>query len=220
MRSSPIIVVAAFGARVIVARGQCRAGLSFWNRIRSENSKPKTPMLPGSDPRGLFPRRLHRSFVIRSTCQRPQKPMAVHVVLERLASIDEDYGHFVVVLLSQLWVAIDIHLAPCKVGIALDLRQRLFDYVAEMTSLARIHHHFVHKAIVSGCRKRPCPRGGANRLEFIYRVESQRIYVRSWIATRSPAGGGNEFGHGRARRHAVEANRRSLPRKLKTCRRS
>jgi hypothetical protein len=83
--------------------------------------------------------------------------MSVHAVLERLASIDEDCGYLIVVLLSQLSVPIDVHLMPFKVGIALDLCKRLFDYVTEVTSLARIHQHFVHKAIVSACSERPWP---------------------------------------------------------------
>jgi hypothetical protein len=72
-----------------------------------------------------------RSFVLRSPRQRPQKHMSVHVVLEPLASIDEDHRHLIVVLLPQLGVAIDIHLVPLKTGIGLDLYKRLFDDVTE-----------------------------------------------------------------------------------------
>ena len=74
------------------------------------------------------------------------------MVLECFASIDEDHRHLIVVLLPQLGVAIDVKLVPFKVSVTMELRKRLFNYITEMTSLARIHHHFVHKEIVSGCR--------------------------------------------------------------------
>ena len=76
--------------------------------------------------------------------------MPVHVVLERLASINENYGDLIVVPLQQLRIGIDVHFAPLKVGIALELGKRLLHDVTKMTSLTRIHHNFVHKTIVSG----------------------------------------------------------------------
>ncbi len=76
--------------------------------------------------------------------------MAVHVVLERLAAIDENDGDLIVVPLSQLRIGIDVHFAPLEVGIALKLGKRLLHYVTKMTSLSRIHHNFVHQTIVSG----------------------------------------------------------------------
>ena len=57
---------------------------------------------------------------LRSPCQRPQKLMPVHVVLERLASIDENYGDLIVVPLQQLrigsmnWSRTSL---PCSTGI-------------------------------------------------------------------------------------------------------
>jgi hypothetical protein len=93
--------------------------------------------------------RSRRAVVLLSPHQRPQKLKPIHAVLERLASVDENYGHLIVVLLSQLRVDIDVHLAPLEVGITLDLRQRLLDDVAEMTSLARIDHNVMHRAIVN-----------------------------------------------------------------------
>ena len=86
-----------------------------------------------------------RFLVLLSTRQRTQELTPVHSVLERLATVDENYGHLVVVLLPQLRVKINVHFAPFEVGIALGLRQRLLDEVAEMTSLARIDHDVVHK---------------------------------------------------------------------------
>ncbi len=85
-----------------------------------------------------------------SPCQRPQKLLPVHVVLERLVPIDENYGDLIVVPLQQLRIGIDVHLAPSEVGIALELGKRLLHNVTKMTSLTRIHHNFMHKTIVSG----------------------------------------------------------------------
>jgi len=79
--------------------------------------------------------------------------MPVHAVLERLASVDENDGHLIVVFFPQLRVEVDVHIVPLEVGIALKLLQRLLDDVAEMTTLARIDHHVVHRAIVDACPK-------------------------------------------------------------------
>jgi hypothetical protein len=76
--------------------------------------------------------------------------MPVHVVLERLASIDENYGDLIVVPLQQLRIGIDVHFAPLEVGVALELGKSLLHDVTKMTFLARIHHNSVHKTIVSG----------------------------------------------------------------------
>jgi hypothetical protein len=70
--------------------------------------------------------------------------MPVHAILECLASIDENYGHLIVVLAMQLRAGIDVHLAPLEVRLALDLRKGLLNFVAKMTPFARIHHHVVH----------------------------------------------------------------------------
>ena len=44
----------------------------------------------------------------------------------------------------------NIHLALLELGIALDLCERLLDYLAKMTSFARIDDYLVHKGS-------PCP---------------------------------------------------------------
>jgi hypothetical protein len=75
--------------------------------------------------------------------------MSVHAILECLASIDENYGHLIVVLPMELRIGIDVHLAPLEVRLALDLRKGLLNCVAKMTSFARIHHYVVHLAIVN-----------------------------------------------------------------------
>ena len=75
--------------------------------------------------------------------------MPVHAVLECFASIDEYYGHLIVVLLPKLGVGIYVHLAPPEVRLALDLRKDLLNDVAEMTPFARIDDHVMHVAIVN-----------------------------------------------------------------------
>lgn len=82
-------------------------------------------------------------------CDRPQKLTAVHSILECLVSIDENYGHLIVVLPPQFGVAIDVHLTPLEIGLALKLLKCLLNHSAEMTSVARIHHHLVHTEILN-----------------------------------------------------------------------
>jgi len=96
------------------------------------------------------------SHALFSPRQRPQKPLPVHVILERFTSIDEDYGNLVVVLLLQLGICIDVHLVPFEVGIALELRERLFHDLTKMASFTRIHHDFVHKVILSVSHAMSC----------------------------------------------------------------
>jgi hypothetical protein len=76
--------------------------------------------------------------------QRPKKLTPVHAILERLASIDKNYGHLVVVLPPQFGIGIDVYRTPLKIGLALELGKCLLNYIAEMTSIARVHHHVVH----------------------------------------------------------------------------
>jgi hypothetical protein len=75
--------------------------------------------------------------------------MPIHAILERLASVDENYRHLIIVGLPQLGIDIDVNLAPLEVGVALNLGKRLLDEVTEMTTFARIDHHIVHSAIVN-----------------------------------------------------------------------
>ena len=62
--------------------------------------------------------------------------MGIHVILERLPSIDKDYRDLIVIFLPQLRIAIDVHLAPLKIGLGLDSGKRLLDYIAEMAFVA------------------------------------------------------------------------------------
>ncbi len=73
---------------------------------------------------------------LRSPRQCAQKLMPVHVVLECLAPIDENYWNLIVVPLPQLRIVIDVHFAPVEVRVALDLGKRLLHHVTEMTSFS------------------------------------------------------------------------------------
>jgi hypothetical protein len=67
------------------------------------------------------------------------------LVFECLSPVNENYRHFVAEFLQQLRVGIDIHFVPPELSIALDLYKRVLDYLAEMTSFARIDDYLVHK---------------------------------------------------------------------------
>jgi hypothetical protein len=56
--------------------------------------------------------------------------------------------------LLQFGALVDIHFAPLEVGFALNFGERLFHYVAQMTSLPRIHHYIMHVAIVNVSERR------------------------------------------------------------------
>ena len=75
--------------------------------------------------------------------------MLVHAILERLPAINENHWNLVRVSLLQVGALVDIHLTPLEIGFALNFGERLFHYVAEMTSLPRIHHYIMHVEIVN-----------------------------------------------------------------------
>jgi hypothetical protein len=77
--------------------------------------------------------------------QRTKELTPVHTIFKRLASIDKNYGHLIVVLPPQFGVGIDVYLTPVKIGLALELGKCLLNHIAKMTSFARIHHHVVHR---------------------------------------------------------------------------
>lgn len=84
-------------------------------------------------------------MALPSPGQRTKKLTPVHAILERLASIDKNDGHLIVVLPPQFGVGIDVYRTPLKIGLALEPGKCLLDYIAEMTSITRIHHHVVHR---------------------------------------------------------------------------
>ena len=81
--------------------------------------------------------------------------MLIHTVFECFTAINENYGHFVIELHSQLMIGIDIQFTPLKVSVAFRLCNDLLDHVTEMTSFARKNHHVMHNAIVDVRREAP-----------------------------------------------------------------
>ena len=67
--------------------------------------------------------------------------LLVHVVLEGLASVDEDHRDFVVELATKFRVHIDVDFLPRKAAAAREFGQALFHHFAKMTSLAGIDHN-------------------------------------------------------------------------------
>jgi hypothetical protein len=110
-------------------------------------SLSKTMKKAGADPQ-------IESSWLTSPGQNSQELSSVHVILERFASIDEHNRHFVVVLLSQLRVCIDIHFVPLKIGLSPQLRECLLDHITQVASLARIHYNVMHVAIVTANLKK------------------------------------------------------------------
>ena len=78
--------------------------------------------------------------------------MLIHTVFECFTAINENYGHFVIELHSQLMIGIDIQFTPLKVSVAFSICNDLLDHVTEMTSFARIDHNAVHRLIVAAYR--------------------------------------------------------------------
>jgi len=74
---------------------------------------------------------------------------AVHVVFEGLAAVDEDDRNLLVVELAKVGVGVDVDYAPVEGCLGLQLREGVFDDVAEVTSGAGVDDHFMHEAIVA-----------------------------------------------------------------------
>jgi hypothetical protein len=68
-----------------------------------------------------------------------QKLLLIHVILEGLAAINEDYWNLVIVLAAKVGVGVNVNLAPGKTAAAGKLGEALFHDFAKMTSLARIN---------------------------------------------------------------------------------
>jgi hypothetical protein len=69
-----------------------------------------------------------------------QKILFVHVILEGLPSIDEDYRDFIIELTAQLEIGIDIDFAPGKASTAREFGETLFHDFAQMTAFAGIDY--------------------------------------------------------------------------------
>ena len=64
-------------------------------------------------------------------CDHPRKLMPIQSILECHAPIGENYRHFIVVFPPQFGAAIDVHLTPLEIGLALKLRKCLLNYIAD-----------------------------------------------------------------------------------------
>jgi hypothetical protein len=76
-----------------------------------------------------------------SSRQLAQKLTFVHAVFKRFAAIDEDDGNFVGELTAQLLIRIDINFMPGEPAPSVQFGQGLFDDLAKMTTLSRIHYY-------------------------------------------------------------------------------
>ena len=86
------------------------------------------------------------------TGQLPQKFAFIHAIFESLVAVDEDDRNFVVVLPTQFVVGIYVDFLPCKAASAREFGEALFDYLAQMTSLARVDDYapgFRHAEILT-----------------------------------------------------------------------
>ena len=71
-----------------------------------------------------------------------QELLLVEPVLEGLAAVNEDDWHFVGELTTQKFIGFHVNFAPAETAPALELRQLLFDDLAQVTSLAGINDNF------------------------------------------------------------------------------
>ena len=78
----------------------------------------------------------------RSAGQLPHELLLVHAIFERLAAIDEDDRNLIVVLPTQVWIGVNIHVAPVEAAALMEFYEALLDDFAEMASLAGIDDNF------------------------------------------------------------------------------
>jgi hypothetical protein len=67
-----------------------------------------------------------------------QEFLLVHVILERLAAVDEHYRDFIVEPSAEFEVRVDIDFAPGEPSAARELRQALLHHFTKMTSFTGI----------------------------------------------------------------------------------
>ena len=78
----------------------------------------------------------------RSACQLSHKLLFVHAIFERLAAIDEDDGYLIVVLATEVWIGVNIHVAPVEAAALMEFYEALLDDFAEMAPLPGINDNF------------------------------------------------------------------------------
>jgi hypothetical protein len=75
---------------------------------------------------------------MRSIGQSAEEFLFVHAVLECLVAIDKDDRDLIIILTSELGIAVYVNFAPMEAPSFLEFDQALLDDFAEMTSLAGI----------------------------------------------------------------------------------
>src|SRR5262252_7663138 len=77
----------------------------------------------------------------RLTGQLAKEFLFVKAVFECLATINEDDRHFIGELAPQLVVTIDVNLSPGKSAAPMQLGQRFFDDLTQVTAFAGVDNH-------------------------------------------------------------------------------
>ena len=67
------------------------------------------------------------------------------MVLESLASVDEDNGHFIVELAAEFDVCVHINFTPRECALARELAEAFFHYFAQMAALTRVNDDAVRR---------------------------------------------------------------------------
>jgi hypothetical protein len=79
----------------------------------------------------------------------PKKIVPAHAMLECFVTINENHWNIVGVLPPQFGVCVDVHLTPLELGLVLSIGESVFNDLAEMAAMTRIHNYIVHIAIVN-----------------------------------------------------------------------
>jgi hypothetical protein len=87
-------------------------------------------------------RNAHEEITSGSGAQLAQEFLLVHAVFKSFMTIDEDYGDFIIIKATDFGVGVDVDFTPGEAAALVELDDALFDYLAEMTSLAGIDNNF------------------------------------------------------------------------------
>ena len=115
----------------------------------------------------------------------------VDAIFECFASVDEDYGDFVVVLLLKLGIGVDVDFAPVEVIAGLELAKLILDDVAKVASFARVDDDLVHGAILEPCDERL--RAGNCEARFVQWAHDRQVAVSASAVESAAAGVGVGF---------------------------
>src|SRR5579862_4165828 len=109
------------------------------------------------------------------TRQSTQKFLLIHPVLEGFAPVDEDDRHLVVELATEFAVAIHIDFMPDESSATREFVQTLFDHLAKMAALARIHYDLSGLRHIRIVTFAPLLKASKNKLEPFTRVRRALI---------------------------------------------